>query len=86
MNEQVNIRFEDTTPIICDECKNTTFTQVFLLRTVSAVLSPIGKQQMMPVPAFECARCGEILQQSLPNSEAKDELPKVEVPSTAGTR
>lgn len=59
MNNQVQIRLEQTTPLKC-KCGNEKFYQVFFLRTVPALLSGTMKPEMLPIPAFECSICGEM--------------------------
>ena len=48
MNNQippkVNIDMSQTTEECCEKCGNNTFTQVFLVRKLSALLSPAGKE------------------------------------------
>jgi hypothetical protein len=46
--QQMNIGFEDTTPIVCDECGHSIFESGFLLRRVSALYTG-GDEAVMPV-------------------------------------
>ena len=57
---QVNVDFDQTTGLECDEWKNETFTQVFYIRKLSALLSPAGEESLIPVPTFACAECGHV--------------------------
>jgi len=57
---QMNIDFSQTTPEVCEKCKNDTFIQVFKMRKLSALLSPAGKESMIPIQAFACAKCGHV--------------------------
>ena len=41
----LNIDFSQTTAETCESCGNDTFTQVFQIRKLSALLSPAGKNQ-----------------------------------------
>ena len=63
---QMNIDFEQTTPVVCDECGHDVFTQVLKMRKVSALLSPTGQETMIPIQAFACAKCGHINKDFLP--------------------
>ena len=57
---QMNIDFEQTTAEVCEKCENDTFVQVFKMRKLSALLSPAGKESMIPLQAFACAKCGYV--------------------------
>ena len=56
----LNIDFSQTTAEICGKCGNDTFVQVFKIRKLSALLSPAGKETMIPMQVFACAKCGHI--------------------------
>ena len=57
---QMNIDFSQTTAEVCEKCENDTFVQVFKMRKLSALLSPAGKESMIPLQAFACAKCGYV--------------------------
>lgn len=76
MQQQVNITLDQLPAIKC-ECGNTTFSQVFQLRRVSALLSQTGQESIFQIPVFECSVCGEILPETLPKetpSEPESQL------------
>ena len=57
---QMNIDFNQTVAEVCEECQNDTFTQVYQMRTLSALLSPTGEEAKIPIQVFACAKCGHI--------------------------
>ena len=63
---QMNIDFSQTVPEVCEECENDTFHHVFKMRKLSALLSPVGEETMIPVQAFACVKCGHINKAFLP--------------------
>ena len=65
-NPQMNIDLSQTEEVICDECKNETFTQQYQMRKLSALLSPTGQESMIPIQIFACAKCGHINKGFLP--------------------
>lgn len=69
MDTQLNITLDQTEKLVCDSCQGETFQQVFLLRKIGALLSPNGKESLMPIPVFECSSCGTVLPETLPNTE-----------------
>ena len=63
---QMNIDFSQTTAEVCESCENETFTQVYKMRKLSALLSPSGQESMIPIQVFACAKCGHINKGFLP--------------------
>ena len=62
------LKLNDLDGVTCTNCDNPTFIQVFLLRKISAVLSPNGKGGFLPVPIFQCANCGHINEELMPKT------------------
>ena len=62
----LNVDFSQTTAEVCESCGNDTFVQVFKMRKLSALLSPTGKPTMIPIPLFQCSKCGHINSEFLP--------------------
>lgn len=50
----------------CEECGNKTFTSVFVIKHISALLSPNGQEIHAPVPTFACSKCSHINKNFLP--------------------
>ena len=44
--------------IVCENCSNLTFEEVLLMKKVSALVSPNGKEGIVPIPTFACVACG----------------------------
>ena len=63
---QMNVDFSQTTAETCESCENDTFTQVFKIRKLSALLSPTGQESMIPIQIFACAKCGHVNKGFLP--------------------
>ena len=57
---QMQVDMSQTTAEVCEKCENETFTQVFKMRKLSALLSPAGKPSMIPIQVFACAKCSHI--------------------------
>lgn len=68
MKEQqnINIDISNSTEIVCSECGNKTFNQVYLLRKISAVLSPTGQELLIPIMVYECSGCSKIVESTMP--------------------
>jgi hypothetical protein len=46
--------------IVCENCQNLTFQEVLLMKKVSALMSPNGKEGIVPIPTFACVACGYV--------------------------
>ena len=55
---QIDISKADT--IVCEECGNASFIQAFFLKKISALMSPTGKEAIVPMQVFSCGNCGAI--------------------------
>ena len=56
--QQLDISKADT--IVCEECGNASFIQAFFLKKISALMSPTGKEAIVPIQVFSCGNCGAI--------------------------
>jgi ribosomal protein L37E len=50
----------NATDIVCENCGNLTFQEVLLMKKVSALVSPNGKEGIVPIPTFSCVACGYV--------------------------
>ena len=60
MNQNVNIDLSSIDNMKCDECENETFVPVFIIKHLSALMSPTGQETMVPVQLFKCSKCGHV--------------------------
>ena len=57
-NPQINL--EHAVDVTCEKCEYEHFTPVFSIKRISPLVSPTGKEVMVPVQTFACASCGHI--------------------------
>jgi hypothetical protein len=57
---QKQLDIKQTTEVLCDECKNKSFTEALLFRRVSALMTDTGKEGFMPIQVFACVKCGHV--------------------------
>lgn len=62
----MNVDLSQAQDITCDNCGNYTFQEVALMKRLSALVSPTGKEAIVPIPTFACNACGFINKQFLP--------------------
>ena len=60
-----------SSPNVVCECGSKLFTQQFVLKNLSQLVSPTGKAQVVEVPIFVCAKCGEVPKEFKENSNYK---------------
>ena len=60
MNQNINIDLNNVDNIKCDECDNETFVPVFVIKHLSALVSPTGQETMVPVQLFKCSKCDHV--------------------------
>jgi len=58
-NVQVDLSDADT--MKCQSCENPVFIQGYIIKKISAILSPTGKEVIAPIQVFNCGNCSEML-------------------------
>ena len=66
MAPQMNVDLSKADDVVCERCGNYTFQNVMLMKRMSALISPTGKEAIVPIPTFACNACGHINKQFLP--------------------
>ena len=60
--QQVKVDLGQAETIKCKSCGNYLFIQSFVLKKLSSLVSPTGKEEMIPIQVFSCGNCGTIPQ------------------------
>ena len=68
--QQVQVDLKNAETMKCAQCGNTIFIQGYVIKKISAIMSPTGEEVIAPVQVFNCGNCGTIL----PLSKELDEL------------
>ncbi|MBT4208928.1 hypothetical protein HOE22_11415, partial [Candidatus Woesearchaeota archaeon] len=57
---QVDLSKADT--VRCDdpECNNVLFIQSTIIKRLSAIVSPTGKEALVPIDVYSCGNCGKV--------------------------
>ncbi len=77
----VNLDLSNAQDVVCDNCGNYTFTEVVLMKRISPIQSPTGKEAIVPIPTFSCNACGFINKQFLPvKISDNEEVPRDTTP------
>ena len=57
---EVQLDLGEADTIQCQECGNASFIQAFFLKKISALMSPTGKEAIVPMQVFSCGNCGTV--------------------------
>ena len=57
---KLNIDLNDAENVCCDKCEKTNFSPTFVIKKLSPLVSPSGKEALVPLQLFKCDSCGHI--------------------------
>ena len=63
---RMNVDMSLAEDIQCESCNGISFRSCFLIKKISALISPTGKETILPVETFACNLCGHINSQFMP--------------------
>ena len=59
--QKVQVDLQEAETMTCLECNNKIFIQGYVIKKISAIMSPTGEEVIAPVQVFNCGNCGEML-------------------------
>ena len=59
--------------IACEHCANQTFVTVMMMKRISPIISPTGKEAVVPIQTFACNACGFVNKAFSPTIPDSDE-------------
>lgn len=68
IQQKINIDLSQATTMTCAECGSEQFKMEYLIKKVSALLSPTGDEMVIPMQVFSCSKCGIIPEDFLPSN------------------
>lgn len=68
LQQRVNIDLSQSEALKCTECDSEQFKMRYMIRKISALLSPTSEEMLIPVQVFACGNCGHIPDEFLPNN------------------
>lgn len=63
MSQGINLN--QTSGVVCVNCGSQSFKEAVLLRKVSRFITNQPNDAIMPIPIFECSKCGTICKDAL---------------------
>jgi len=76
---QVDLKQADT--IKCSDCNNYLFITSFILKKLSAIVSPNGQEALVPVQVYSCGNCGKVAEGMLDVAGLEEETKSDSFPS-----
>ena len=58
---KIQVDLKDAATMACGKCDNKIFIQGYVIKKISAIISPTGQEVIAPVQVFNCGNCGELL-------------------------
>tara|TARA_Y100000310_G_C20346804_1_gene652384 strand:+ start:89 stop:316 length:228 start_codon:yes stop_codon:yes gene_type:complete len=58
--QSIKVDLKSTDEVPCEECKNTYFIPVFVIKRLSPLVSPTGDEKLIPLQTFKCSECGHV--------------------------
>jgi hypothetical protein len=78
---QVQVDLRDAETIKCSSCNNYLFITSFILKRLSAIVSPNGQEALIPVQVYSCGNCGQVAEGFLEGSGLEEEIKSDKFPS-----
>jgi hypothetical protein len=58
--KQVQVDLKQADTIKCSDCNNYLFITSFVLKKLSALMSPNGQEGIVPLQVYSCGNCGKV--------------------------
>jgi len=78
---QVKVDLKQAEKIKCNDCNNYLFITSFVLKKLSAIVSPTGQEALIPVQVYSCGNCGKVAEGFLEGSGLEEETKSNKFPS-----
>ena len=70
---QVQVDLNQAETLKCKGCNNYVFIQAYILKRLSAIVSPTGEEALIPVQVYSCGNCGEVAENMLEGTGIEEE-------------
>ena len=58
--KSVKVDISKADNVVCEECGNYLFIMSYVIKKVSAIMSPTGQDVIAPVQVYSCGNCGVV--------------------------
>jgi|TARA_Y100000310_G_scaffold101208_1_gene99189 uncharacterized Zn finger protein len=70
--QKVDLSQADT--MKCEKCSNYLFITSYVLKRISALISPTGQEGIVPIQVYSCGNCGHVPAKLMEGSGVEEEL------------
>ena len=60
LNQSIKVDLDSSENIVCESCESIYFTPVFVIKKISALVSPTGDERLVPIQTFKCSSCDHV--------------------------
>ena len=79
--QKVQVDLKQAETIKCSDCNNYLFITSFILKKLSAIVSPNGQEALIPVQVYSCGNCGKVAEGMLDVAGLEEETKSDSFPS-----
>jgi hypothetical protein len=58
--QQINVDLSQAEDITCEECEGKLFSPAFMIKRISALMSPTAQETLAPIQIFKCDSCSHV--------------------------
>ena len=71
---QVQVDLKQAETLQCEKCTNYLFITSFVLKKISALISPNGQEGIVPLQVYSCGNCGKVPSKLLNGAGLEEEI------------
>ena len=71
---QVQVDLSEADTVKCDDCGNYLFITSHVIKRISPIISPTGKEAIVPVQVYSCGNCGKVPKSMLQGTGLDEEI------------
>ena len=70
-----NVKYDisTATDVLCESCETNVFIMAYFVKRFSAIVTPTGQEVLVPVQILQCAGCGNVNKEFVPEYVANKE-------------
>ena len=71
---EVSVDLSKADTLQCDDCGNYLFINSYVIKRISAIMSPTGEEGLVPVQVYSCGNCGKVPKSLLEGSGIEESV------------
>ena len=60
IGDQQTVDLKNGETMKCEQCESSLFSVSYIIKRISAIISPTGQEAIVPVQVYSCGNCGEV--------------------------